>query len=69
MCIRDRCWVCLVFAADIIYHLFDNFIKYREELRERKRQENERFAIFPCKLKILPNCVFNARNPIVLEYW
>lgn len=55
-----------IFTADIIYHLFDNFIKYREELRERKRQENERFAIFPCKLKILPNCVFNARNPIVV---
>ncbi|XP_019859915.1 PREDICTED: eukaryotic translation initiation factor 5B-like [Amphimedon queenslandica] len=55
-----------IFTADIIYHLFDSFMKYREELKERKRRENEHIATFPCKLKILPNCVFNARNPIIV---
>lgn len=54
-----------IFQADIIYHLEDNFLKYREELRLKARKENEHLAIFPCKLRILPQHVFNARNPIV----
>lgn len=43
-----------IFQADIIYHLFDKFINYREELKQRKRDENKHIAVFPCKLKILP---------------
>ncbi|VDN51357.1 unnamed protein product, partial [Dracunculus medinensis] len=55
-----------IFTADIIYHLEDNFLKYREELRLKYRRENEHLAIFPCKLRILPQHIFNARNPIVI---
>ncbi|PAV91845.1 hypothetical protein WR25_15603 [Diploscapter pachys] len=55
-----------IFQADIIYHLEDNFLKYREELKEKARKEHEHLAIFPCKLKILPEHVFNTRNPIVV---
>ncbi|CAJ0581117.1 unnamed protein product, partial [Mesorhabditis spiculigera] len=55
-----------IFKADIIYHLEDDFLKYREELRMKKRREHEHLAIFPCKLRILPQHVFNARNPIVV---
>ncbi|CEF64613.1 Eukaryotic translation initiation factor 5B [Strongyloides ratti] len=54
-----------IFQADIIYHLEDAFLKYREDLREKKRKENEHLAIFPCKLRILPQNIFNARNPII----
>lgn len=54
-----------IFQADIIYHLEDNFLKYREDLRLQARKENESKAIFPCKLRVLPQHVFNARNPIV----
>jgi hypothetical protein len=43
-----------IFQADIIYHLFDKFTAYREELKQRKRDENKHIAVFPCKLKILP---------------
>lgn len=55
-----------VFQADIIYHLFDKFTNYREELKQRKRDENKHIAVFPCKLKILPQYVFNSRDPIVI---
>ncbi|XP_049865165.1 eukaryotic translation initiation factor 5B [Pectinophora gossypiella] len=54
-----------IFAADIIYHLFDKFTAYREELKQRKREEFKHIAVFPCKLKILPQFVFNSRDPIV----
>lgn len=55
-----------IFQADIIYHLFDKFTSYREELKQRKRDENKHIAVFPCKLRILPQHIFNSRDPIVM---
>lgn len=55
-----------IFQADIIYHLFDKFTQYREELKQRKRDENKHIAVFPCKLRILPQYIFNSRDPIVI---
>ncbi|KAK9891544.1 hypothetical protein WA026_015506, partial [Henosepilachna vigintioctopunctata] len=51
--------------ADIIYHLFDKFMAYREEIKRKKREEFKHIAVFPCKLRILPQFVFNSRDPIV----
>ncbi|KAF6199286.1 hypothetical protein GE061_007312 [Apolygus lucorum] len=55
-----------IFQADIIYHLFDKFMAFREELKARKREEFKSVAVFPCKLRILPQFVFNSRDPIVM---
>ncbi|XP_031631192.1 eukaryotic translation initiation factor 5B [Contarinia nasturtii] len=55
-----------IFQADIIYHLFDKFTAYREELKQKKREEFKSIAVFPCKLKILPQFIFNSRDPIVM---
>ncbi|KAF7406338.1 hypothetical protein HZH68_005707 [Vespula germanica] len=55
-----------IFQADIIYHLFDKFTSYREELKQRKRDENKHIAVFPCKLRVLPQYIFNSRDPIVM---
>lgn len=41
-----------IFQADIIYHLFDKFMAYREEIKQRKREEFKTIAVFPCKLKV-----------------
>lgn len=41
-----------IFQADIIYHLFDKFTAYREELKQKKREEFKQIAVFPCKLKV-----------------
>merc|ERR1712223_56926 len=54
-----------IFQADIIYHLFDRFTEYQEELKRQKREEFKHVAVFPCKLKVLPNLVFAKRQPIV----
>lgn len=53
-----------IFQADIIYHLFDKFMAYREELKQKKRDEFKHIAVFPCKLKVLPQvikCSFSSR--------
>ncbi|XP_011499452.1 PREDICTED: eukaryotic translation initiation factor 5B [Ceratosolen solmsi marchali] len=55
-----------IFQADIIYHLFDRFIEYKDELRMRKREENKHIAVFPCKLKILSQFIFKTRDPIIM---
>lgn len=55
-----------IFTADIIYHLFDQFTAYMDNFREARREEFEDVAVFPCVLKILPNCIFNKKDPIIL---
>ncbi len=54
-----------IFQADIIYHLFDRFTQHLDELKKQKREEFKHIAVFPCKLKIVPNNVFKTRDPIV----
>lgn len=55
-----------IFIADIIYHLFDQFKAYIDNLKEERKKEAAEEAVFPCVLKIMPNCVFNKKDPIVL---
>ena len=55
-----------IFVADIIYHLFDRFMKYREEWLHKKQEEFKHLAVFPCKLRIYPENVFKSRDPIVV---
>ncbi|GAV91958.1 GTP_EFTU domain-containing protein/GTP_EFTU_D2 domain-containing protein/IF-2 domain-containing protein [Cephalotus follicularis] len=55
-----------IFMADIIYHLFDQFKAYINNLKEEKKREAADEVVFPCVLKILPNCIFNKKDPIVL---
>ncbi|KAK7266172.1 hypothetical protein RIF29_18814 [Crotalaria pallida] len=55
-----------VFTADIIYHLFDQFNGYMDSIKEEKRREAADEAVFPCVMQIIPNCIFNKKDPIVL---
>lgn len=55
-----------IFEAQIIYHLFDKFTKYMEELTEKKKEEAAPEAVWPCRLRIYPEYIFNKRDPIVL---
>ncbi|KAI8562803.1 hypothetical protein RHMOL_Rhmol03G0063800 [Rhododendron molle] len=55
-----------IFITDIIYHLFDQFKAYIDNLKGEKKKEAAEEAVFPCVLRIMPNCVFNNKDPIVL---
>uniref|UniRef100_H2ZBR2 Eukaryotic translation initiation factor 5B n=1 Tax=Ciona savignyi TaxID=51511 RepID=H2ZBR2_CIOSA len=55
-----------IFTADIIYHLFDAFMQHREDLKKQKQDEFRQVAVFPCKIRIAPNCVFKSRDPIII---
>lgn len=47
-----------IFQADIIYHLFDKFTAYRDDIKRKKREEFRSIAVFPCKLKVNSNILF-----------
>jgi len=55
-----------IFEAAIIYHLFDKFTKYMNELKEKRRADTSGQAVFPCILEILPDMIFRAKDPIIL---
>ena len=40
------------FTAEIIYHLFDQFTAYLDELKAKRREEAAGEAVFPCILAI-----------------
>lgn len=53
-----------IFSADIIYHLFDAFTAYQQQLLEQKRKDNAGSAIYPCVLKTIQ--IINKRNPMII---
>ena len=55
-----------IFTADIIYHLFDKFQGYKEDLKQKAKDKHRHVAMLPCKLRILSNCIFNSRDPIII---
>lgn len=55
-----------IFTADIIYHLFDQFTRFMEELNEKRREDAAAVAVFPSICKILPQHIFNQKDPIII---
>lgn len=55
-----------IFTADIIYHLFDKFTAYTEDYKQKQKEKHKHIAVFPCKIRVLPQHIFNSRDPIVL---
>merc|ERR1719201_2202027 len=55
-----------IMTADIIYHLFDQFTAYMNQIKEAEKQKKMQGAVFPVILKIVPQYIFNKRDPIVL---
>src|SRR5690606_6300848 len=55
-----------IFTANIIYHLFDQFTEYMKAVKQTKKDETVAEAVFPCRLRIIPEYIFNKKDPIVL---
>jgi len=55
-----------IFTADIIYHLFDNYIDYEKQCISERKKDKEKVAVFPCVLKTIPNAIFNRKDPIII---
>ncbi|EER08965.1 translation initiation factor if-2, putative [Perkinsus marinus ATCC 50983] len=55
-----------IMTAEIIYHLFDQFTAYMNQIKEEKRQQVQEDAVFPVVLNIIPQYVFNKKDPIVV---
>ncbi|OQR97320.1 eukaryotic translation initiation factor 5B [Achlya hypogyna] len=55
-----------IFTADIIYHLFDQFTAYMDNIKALRREQFADVAVFPVILRIIPTCIFNKKDPIIL---
>lgn len=54
-----------ILKSEIIYHLFDSYTKYKNELVAQRKESVKDKMAYPCVLKILPTCIFNKKNPLV----
>mmetsp|Transcript_26855 Transcript_26855/g.47364 ORF Transcript_26855/g.47364 Transcript_26855/m.47364 type:complete len:824 (+) Transcript_26855:620-3091(+) len=55
-----------IMTAEIIYHLFDQFTRFMDDLTARRKEEASAIAVFPSIIKILPQHVFNQKDPIIV---
>ena len=55
-----------IFTAEIIYHLFDQFTAYMDTIKAARREKYADVAVFPVICRIIPTCIFNKRDPIIL---
>ena len=60
--LNHRGIIALLSCRSVILCLFYS----SQELHDQKRKEFEHIAVFPCKLRIMPNCIFNSRDPLVM---
>jgi len=53
-----------IFTANIIYHLFDHYMKFLKECEDERKADEGKAAIFPCLIK--PLQFFNKADPIIM---
>lgn len=55
-----------IFTADIIYHLFDQFSSFMKGILADRKEAALALVQFPVVLKIMPQHIFNKKDPIVI---
>lgn len=54
-----------IFESKSIFNLKDMFLEFQSKISQEKKEENKDHFIWPCALEILPECIFNRKNPLV----
>ncbi len=53
-------------TSNIIYRLIEDLQKWRSEEQKRLESRELETLVRPCKIKILPNCIFRQSNPAIV---
>ena len=55
-----------VFSSQSIFNLRDAFLRYIRETKNTNKESNKDKFIWPCVLEILPQYIFNNKDPLVM---
>jgi translation initiation factor 5B len=55
-----------IITGDIIYKLLDDYTLWTEEKKKALEAEQLEDLVRPCKLEILPTCIFRQNNPAIV---
>jgi translation initiation factor 5B len=55
-----------ILADNVIHRLCDQFNNHREQIKTQQKKEILSETVFPVRMKILANCIFNKKDPIVV---
>lgn len=55
-----------VFSANVIYKLIEDYELWVKEEKEREKKCFLEKITFPCRIKVLPNCIFRNANPAIV---
>ena len=54
-----------IFSDETIYRLYEQYVKFRDEIIRIRKEVASEFMVFPCKLQILPKHIYNKSGPLV----
>jgi len=55
-----------VISGDVIYRLLDDYEAWTVEKKKNLEAEELEFLVRPCKVEVLPNCIFRQSNPAIV---
>lgn len=55
-----------IFSSPVIYHLIENYTKWKEQKQLEIEMEKMKGVTLPAKMQVLPGCVFRASKPAVV---
>lgn len=54
------------FSGNVIYHILESYLEWRNNLKRIMDQKRFEKIIFPAKILVMPGCVFRQNNPAVV---